>query len=118
MSRPRQDPDLVRPYVRTGGRTRPATDVRLESVVFAATGTHPGLHADSRALLALFAGSHGGGLAVAEIASALSLPPSTIRILVGDLIGQGLMTLAQAQEDERPPLSLIERVLHGLRAHA
>ncbi|MET9664857.1 DUF742 domain-containing protein [Streptomyces sp. NPDC006475] len=118
MSRPRQDPDLVRPYVRTGGRTRPSTDVRLESVVFAATGTHPGLHADGRRLLALFAGSRGGGLAVAEIASELALPPSTTRILVADLIGLGLMTLAQGHDAERPPASLIERVLHGLRAHA
>ncbi|MFG2441002.1 DUF742 domain-containing protein [Streptomyces sp. NPDC048508] len=109
---------MVRPYVRTGGRTRPSTDVRLESVVFAATGTHPGLHADSRRLLALFADARGGGLAVAEIASALVLPPSTTRILVSDLIGQGLMTLAQSHDDERPDTSLIERVLHGLRAHA
>ncbi|MFD7137000.1 DUF742 domain-containing protein [Streptomyces sp. NPDC059894] len=118
MSRPRQDPDLVRPYVRTGGRTRPSTDVRLESVVFAATGTLPGLNPDARRLLALFAGAQGGGLAVAEIASALALPPSTTRILVADLIGHGLMTLAQSHDDERPPVSLIERVLHGLRAHA
>jgi hypothetical protein len=118
MSRPRQDPDLVRPYVRTGGRTRPSTDVRLESVVFAATGTLPGINPDARRLLGLFANAHGGGLAVAEIASALALPPSTTRILVADLIENGLMTLAQSHDDERPPASLIERVLHGLRAHA
>ncbi|MET8009007.1 DUF742 domain-containing protein [Streptomyces sp. NPDC002285] len=118
MSRPRQDPDLVRPYVRTGGRTRPSKDVRLESLVFAATGTRPGLNPDARRVLALFAPAQGGGLAVAEIASALALPPSTTRILVADLIGHGLMTLAQGQDDDRPPASLIERVLHGLRAHA
>ncbi|MGP3732952.1 DUF742 domain-containing protein [Streptomyces sp. GDS52] len=117
MSRPRQDPDLVRPYVRTGGRTRPNTDVRLESVVFAATGTRPGLNTDARRVLALFAPAQGGGLAVAEVASALALPPSTTRILVADLIEHGLMTLARRQDD-RPPASLLERVLHGLRAHA
>ncbi|MFF3934369.1 DUF742 domain-containing protein [Streptomyces hirsutus] len=118
MSRPRQDPDLVRPYVRTGGRTRPSTDVRLESVVFAATGTRPGLNTDVRRVLALFAPAQDGGLAVAEVASALALPPSTTRILVADLIEHGLMTLAQRQDDDRPPASLLERVLHGLRAHA
>ncbi|WP_435058124.1 DUF742 domain-containing protein [Streptomyces sp. bgisy060] len=118
MSRPRPDPDLVRPYVRTGGRTRPNADVRLESVVFAATGTHPGLHSDGRRLLGLFADARGGGLSVAEIASHLALPPSAARILVADLIELGLMTLAQAQDADRPPASLIERVLHGLRAHA
>lgn len=69
-------------------------------------------------LLALFAPAQGGGLAVAEIASALALPPSTTRILVADLIEHGLMTLARHIEDDRPPASLIERVLHGLRAHA
>lgn len=118
MSRPRQDPDLVRPYVRTGGRTRPSKDVRLESLVFAATGTHPGLNPDARRVLALFAPSQGGGLSVAEIASTLALPPSTTRILVADLIEQGLMTLAQGQDDARPAIPLLERVLHGLRAHA
>ncbi|MFJ3824943.1 DUF742 domain-containing protein [Streptomyces nodosus] len=118
MSGPRQDPDLVRPYVRTGGRSRPSTDVRLESLVFAATGTLPGLNPDARRVLGLFAASHGGGLAVAEIASALSLPPSTTRILVADLIEHGLMTLAQGRDDDRPVTSLIERVLHGLRALA
>ena len=118
MSRPRLDPDLVRPYVRTGGRTRPSTDVHLESVVFAATGANPGLNPDARRVLALFAPAQGGGLAVAEIASALALPPSTTRILVADLIEHGLMTLAQSHEDDRPPASLIERVLYGLRAHA
>ncbi|MFE9684495.1 DUF742 domain-containing protein [Streptomyces sp. NPDC006285] len=118
MSRPRQDPDLVRPYVRTGGRTRPSADVRLESVVFAATGTLPGLHPDARQLLALFADARGGGLAVAELASELVLPPSATRILVADLIEQGLMTLAHSHGDERPPASLLERVLHGLRANA
>ncbi|MGQ4436988.1 MULTISPECIES: DUF742 domain-containing protein [unclassified Streptomyces] len=90
-------------------------DVRLESVVFAATGTHPGLNSDGRRLLALFADARGGGLSVAEIASELGLPPSATRILVADLIGQGLMTLAQAQDEDRPNISVIERVLHGLR---
>ncbi|GGU55976.1 hypothetical protein GCM10010211_21010 [Streptomyces albospinus] len=118
MSRPRQDPDLVRPYVRTGGRTRPSKDVRLESLVFAATGTLPGLSPDARRVIALFAPAQGGGLAVADIASALALPPSTTRILVADLIDHGLMTLAQGNNVDRPPASLLERVLNGLRANA
>ncbi|MFD0503808.1 DUF742 domain-containing protein [Streptomyces chiangmaiensis] len=117
MSRPRQDPDLVRPYVRTGGRTRPSKDVRLESLVFAATGTRPGLPGRTARACPVRTRAR-RGLAVAEIASALALPPSTTRILVADLIGHGLMTLAQGQDDDRPPVLLIERVLHGLRAHA
>ncbi|MEU6663814.1 DUF742 domain-containing protein [Streptomyces sp. NPDC046821] len=116
MSRPRPDPDLVRPYVRTGGRTRPSQDVRLESVVFAATGTLPGLNADARRVLALFTDAHGGGLSVGEIASQLALPPSATRILVADLIEQGLMTLAQRDDASNPETSLLERVLRGLHA--
>ncbi|MER6406895.1 DUF742 domain-containing protein [Streptomyces viridosporus] len=118
MTGPRQDPDLIRPYVRTGGRTLPSQDVRLESLVFAATGTVQGLGPDARRVLALFAPSQGGGLAVADIAAALALPPSATRILVTDLMDQGLLTAPTAAEPEQPAASLMERVLDGLRALA
>lgn len=118
MSGPRPDPDQVRPYVRTGGRTRPSTDVRLESLVFAREGETAGLGPDARRVLGLFATAAGGGLAVADIGAALLLPPSATRILVADLLDRGLLAPARGRGDERRPLSLIERVLNGLRAHA
>lgn len=81
MTGPRHDPDMVRPYVRTGGRVRPRRNVLLESVVIAAPSPTGELGPDARRVMSLFVVG-GGGLAVADIAAALQLPPSTIRILV------------------------------------
>ncbi|GAA1857736.1 DUF742 domain-containing protein [Myceligenerans crystallogenes] len=117
MSGPRPDPDQVRPYVRTGGRTRPSADVRLESLVFARQGDRLGLSADARRVLGLFDHSGGGGLSVADVAAELGLPSSITRILVADLAGRELVTVARGHDDRRP-ISLMERVLNGLRAHA
>lgn len=117
MSGPRADPDQVRPYVRTGGRTRPSTDVRLESLVFPADGDQLGLDPDARRVLDIFTSADGGGLSVADIAGELALPPSTIRIIVADLIDRKLLTQAPVRADPHS-ISLIERVLNGLRAHA
>ncbi|MGV4891568.1 roadblock/LC7 domain-containing protein [Streptomyces viridosporus] len=77
-----------------------------------------GPRAGARRVLALFTPSQGGGLAVADIAAALALPPSATRILVADLMNQGLLTAPTAAEPEQPAASLMERVLDGLRALA
>ncbi|MEU6573542.1 DUF742 domain-containing protein [Streptomyces sp. NPDC046805] len=113
MSGPRRDPDIVRLYVRTGGRTRPRADVRLESVVIAAAEPVAGLGPDTRQVMGLFAVGR-GGLAVADIAAALQMPPSTVRILVSSLIDSGHLTIPAAAL-ERPESNLMQRVLDGLR---
>lgn len=113
MSGPRRDPDLVRLYVRTGGRTRPRADVRLESVVVAAAAPLAGLGPDTRQVMSLFAVGR-GGLAVADIAAALQMPPSTVRILVSTLIDSGHLTVPEAALDQ-PESNLMQRVLDGLR---
>jgi hypothetical protein len=113
MSGPRRDPDMVRPYVRTAGRVRPRRDVRVESVVIAANAPTNDLNGDTRLIMRLFAGER-GGLAVADIAAALQLPPSTVRILVSALIDSGHLTIPVAVADQ-PELDLMRRVLDGLR---
>ncbi|APY91322.1 hypothetical protein A7J05_33670 [Streptomyces alfalfae] len=107
---------MVRPYVRTEGRVRADPDVRLETVVLAASGPREGLGADARRVMGLFAHSRGGGLAVADIAAALEFPPSTVRILVSSLIDDGLLTRPVAADDDRPQTDLLQEVLRGLRA--
>ncbi|MFE0173167.1 DUF742 domain-containing protein [Streptomyces sp. NPDC059002] len=116
MSGPRRDPDLVRPYVRTDGRVRANPDVRLETVVLAASGSTEGLGADARQVMGLFARAEGGGLAVADIAAALEFPPSTVRILVSTLIDEGMLTRPVAASDDQPETDLLQEVLRGLRA--
>ncbi|MER6443663.1 DUF742 domain-containing protein [Streptomyces venezuelae] len=116
MTGPRRDPDLVRPFVRTGGRVRPTrADVRLESLVLAATGPADTLRLDHRRVLNL-ARDVRGGLAVADIAAVLNLPPSTVLILVCDLIDDGHLTVPRSARDDQPEIDILREVLRGLQA--
>ncbi|MCK8676102.1 MULTISPECIES: DUF742 domain-containing protein [Streptomyces] len=124
MTGPRRDPDMVRPYVRTGGQIRPRADVRLESVVIAANGPTGALAADARLVMRLFApgdgdpgggGPRGGGLAVADIAAALEMPPSTVRILVSSLMDSGHLTSPPSALPDEPASDVLQEVLRGLR---
>lgn len=114
MTGPRHDPDMIRPYVRTGGRNRPSRDVRLETVLVGASGSTDGLGPDARRVMRLFAGGR-GGLAVADVAAALDLPPSTVRILVSALMDSGHLAAPAPAEEDRPGLDLLQEVLRGLR---
>jgi DNA-binding NarL/FixJ family response regulator len=115
MTGPRRDPDMVRPYVRTGGRVRARADVRPESVLIAATGPTDSLGPDTRRVMRLFAGAE-GGLAVADIAAALELPPSTVRILVSSLMDSGHLASPAAASGHQPEPDLLQEVLRGLRS--
>ncbi|MEU3659634.1 DUF742 domain-containing protein [Streptomyces sp. NPDC032940] len=115
MTGPRRDPDMVRPYVRTGGQVRARDDVRLESVLIAATGPTESLAPDARRVMRLFSGAE-GGLAVADIAAALELPPSTVRILVSSLMDSGHLASPVAAGDHQPESDLLQEVLRGLRS--
>ncbi|WP_306322052.1 MULTISPECIES: DUF742 domain-containing protein [unclassified Streptomyces] len=116
MTGPRRDPDLVRPYVRTEGRVRPSREVSLETVVLAASGPTHSLGLDARRVMDLFRHSEGGSLAVADIASAVDLPGSTVRILVSGLMDAGLLTEPVAAHTDQPVPDLLQEVLSGLRA--
>ncbi|OKJ83695.1 hypothetical protein AMK32_17390 [Streptomyces sp. CB01883] len=105
---------MIRPYVRTGGRNRPSRDVRLETVVIAASGPTGTLAPDARRVMRLFAGGR-GGLAVADIAAALELPPSTVRIIVSALMDSGHLSSPVPVQEGRPGLDLLQEVLRGLR---
>ncbi|MFE9846596.1 DUF742 domain-containing protein [Streptomyces goshikiensis] len=107
---------MVRPHIRTGGRIRPSRpDIRLESLVLAATGPADGLRLDHRRVLAL-AQRVRGGLAVAEIAAILQLPPSTVLILVCDLMDSGHLSSPINARDDQPEIDILREVLRGLQA--
>jgi hypothetical protein len=108
---------MVRPYVRTGGRSRPSRDVRLETLVIAAHDpVRQGLSPEARRVLDV---CKGGILAVAEIAAGLDLPPSVVRIVVSGLIDSGQLTAPQRRtRADAPSTELLKEVLHGLRSIA
>ena len=102
---------LVRPYSRTGGRTRSTFDLALETLV----------STTERADLAFVDAEHQPIVelcrsvrSVAEVAALLGMPLGVARILVGDMAEIGLVAVHRTGPDG-PPLGILERVLAGLR---
>jgi hypothetical protein len=107
-----------RPYTATGGRTRPAHDLELETLVQTVTGIDEqlaGLGREQRAIAALCREA----ASVAEISARLDLLLGVTHVLVGDLAVQGVVVLHRRQaavaDVDLPPVELLERVLHGLK---
>ncbi len=106
----------VRPYAWTRGRTRPAYDLAVETLV--STSDH------GRDVAALTSVEHRSvaGLcreprSVAEVAALLSLPLGVARVVLGDMADIGLVMVHQTagSAGDVPDVALMERVLSGLR---
>jgi hypothetical protein len=108
---------VARPYALTGGRTRPRVDLRLDLIDVVAWS---GAHVDVNTV------SHEGRLiiemcqvptTVADLASALALPLVVVRVLLGDLVHDGLVEVRVATPRGRvSDQHLLARVLAGIRA--
>ncbi|TMR08506.1 DUF742 domain-containing protein [Nonomuraea turkmeniaca] len=117
------DESLVRPYTITGGRTTSErNDLTLITLVTAISEVSSEaerrlrrMQPEHRTIFALCKRP----LAVAEVASALNLPVSVTKILIGDLIETGQMRtrppLAFAQAGGIPDMTILEAVRDGLR---
>ena len=109
---------LARPYSWTEGRTRPSVDLAVEARVRTTPrgqSLPQQLTSPSWTVTRLCRQPR----SVAEVAADLSVPLGVARVLVADLVDEGLVVVertlgADAGTDERR--RLIERVLHGLRA--
>ncbi|WP_232665313.1 DUF742 domain-containing protein [Pseudonocardia sp. TRM90224] len=102
----------VRPYVFTGGRTKPRFDLAIEALV-TAVAAPPGpprtMEQDEVVRLC------GEARSVAEIAALMRVPLGVARVLIGDLAMAGLVEVHSAPGEKGPDLALLERVLSGLR---
>ncbi|MFE0458780.1 DUF742 domain-containing protein [Kitasatospora sp. NPDC058965] len=111
---------MVRPYTITRGRTAPERDdLTLITVL---TTSQEGLEAAGRRLQPehrLILQRCRRPAAVAELSADLDLPVSVTKILLGDLIAQGLLLarapLAVARVSGGPDLALLAAVRDGLR---
>ncbi len=108
----------VPPYLITEGRTTPDIVLALESRVQRLVGGSLGAMAgtampEKAAILAACRLP----TPVAEIAGRTRLPIQVTRILISDLIDEGLMAVETggASANDRPDIQLLERVLSGLR---
>lgn len=116
--RDRDEPNLVRPYTLTAGRTDAGVPLPLEAPIGVVTPSRPPRWPgnDVRGQILSLCTERPS---VAEIAAHLSLPLGVARVLVGDLVVQGYVQVhttlgGAATADERR--ELIGRTLRGLRA--
>ncbi|UYP20680.1 DUF742 domain-containing protein [Rhodococcus sp. Z13] len=105
---------FVRPFVRSGGRTRAEVELPLEALVSAvpsAIGTETGAAMEEhRLVLALCAQPR----SIMEIAALAQIPLGVARVLVGDLAATGEITVHRTADKVGPNSELLERVLTGL----
>lgn len=106
---------LVRPYTVTGGRTRPAAEFHLITLV-AATGRALGDITPEHARILRVCRRPAS---VAEISAHLRLPVAVIKILLADLLGwRAIVTRAPVAFPDmvRPDRHVLEAVINALRA--
>ena len=109
---------LVRPYTRTGGRTKPGRDLDLEALVLPTINGReawdsPLLTPEHHSVIEICQSS----VSVAEIAAQLRVPIGVARIIIADMVDLGLVEVlktAAADGDERDP-AFLRRVLSGLQ---
>ena len=108
---------LVRPYAVTRGRTEPTRDIAIEAVMLTSQrgiGESPYSGRDRHRIAQLCGESP---QSLAEIAAYMRLPLGVARVLVADMVADGLLELHQPVDaddtDER--INVLERVLIGLR---
>jgi uncharacterized protein DUF742 len=110
------DPTRIPPYVLTGGRVRPIDDsLELEAQVVttdAGRANLPRLSFETYEIVSLCDQPY----AVAEVAALLGLHVGVTRILVGDLVLTGYLSLRRPERDAHLRADIIERVIRGLDA--
>ncbi|PRX96082.1 DUF742 domain-containing protein [Allonocardiopsis opalescens] len=107
---------LIRPYAMTRGRTQPTRDdFDVVSIVVRVGGARQDapLDPEHQAVLDMCASP----LSVAEIASHLDYPIGVVKVLLGDLLDQGLIvSRTPAARANRPSMNVLSAVLDGIRA--
>jgi uncharacterized protein DUF742 len=108
---------VSRPYMVTGGRTRQRTTLRFDLVDFVGRTLREvgdGAFTPERSAILDMCEEP---IAVADLASALSLPLGVVRIVLDDLVHDGLIELrVVAPRGRVTDPRLLERVLAGIRA--
>ncbi|WP_312862741.1 DUF742 domain-containing protein [Streptomonospora salina] len=106
---------LVRPYAVTGGRTRPAeAGLDMISIVVATRERVDwgALEPEHAAILRLCERP----VSVAELSAQLDLPMAVVKVLLGDLISDGVVLARAPMPASDPPhMSVLQAVLDGIR---
>lgn len=107
-----EDDLVVRPFMLTGGRTRPLHDgLRIETLLHAAPAALSApLRFESRRIVELCQAPH----SVADLAVALRVPLGVVRVIVADLVTDGYLRIEQ--QPGELPIEVIERIRDRVRA--
>lgn len=113
---PGVDPARIPPYLLTGGRVRPVDEtLELEAQVLTTDAGRDSLDEltfETRDIVALCERPH----AVAEVAARLGLHLGVTRVLVGDLLVAGQLSVRRPERNAHRRADIIERVIRGLDA--
>jgi len=123
LTPPEQESDgpqtsTVRPYTVTGGRTRSSTDLLPIEALVRSTGAGLRMSGEKRRILELTDRQY---LSIAELSAYIELPVGVVRVLVGDLSDERLVTIhgripTSSESAPSLPLSVLESVLNGISA--
>jgi len=110
----------VRPYALTGGRVRSEVELAIETIVIATRMAGSGrteIRAERHDICRLCEEP----ISIDEISAQLHIPLGVVRVLVGDMVTDGLLNtnrldMNSADSDGRPDQRLLERILNGLQA--
>jgi hypothetical protein len=105
---------LLRPYVRTGGRTHAAIDLAIEALVIGVPSVldYSEGAPEHRQVHALCAEPR----SVAEVAAYTRVPIGSARVIIADMLGLGMLVQCSPGEPaETPSMDLMARVRDGLR---
>ncbi|WP_377269266.1 DUF742 domain-containing protein [Peterkaempfera sp. SMS 1(5)a] len=111
------DEPLIRPFAMTGGRTRPRYELAIEALVSSTASPDriDTLLPEHQRICTLCREIK----SVAEVSALLTMPLGVARILVADLAEAGLVAIHQpaagGESGGQPDVTLLERVLSGLR---
>ena len=107
-------PVRLPPYVLTGGRARPVDDrLEIEAQVVATRvgrGERGRLQFEPRDILTLCRDPH----AIVEVAARLGLQLGVTRVLVGDLVATGHLSVTRPESHPGRRAEIIERMIRGL----
>ena len=103
---------VVRPFMLTGGRTRPLQDgLRIETLLSAAPAALSApLRFESRHIVELCQAP----MSVADLSVALKVPLGVVRVIVADLVTEGYLRIEEQLGEL--PIALIERIRDRVRA--
>lgn len=113
-TQPTEPKSWIRPYTRTGGRTRADYRLELETLLSTPVGREHDiqtLRADHRTICEMCRMPH----STAEVAARLGLPLGAARVLIGDVVSLALLSVHETAAAEGPSMDLLQRVAAGLK---